>query len=287
MLVEPSDIRRILISSGGMSRVSVRDAQGLLDVAGTLEYDSRRGTFTLDGLVVLCELLGADRVSYYERPITAARASWPLTPKAEVETRPFVGHTAELEAIFSSLMHQYKLGLSPAPDGGVVLIGDVATDRAWRRTAFYNEWCREVHIEPQARVVFGSAGTPIQRTLMIDVADDAGRTFGDRERTLLKLIRPTFLRLLAAADAAAESHRALGLTRRELEILDLVREGLTNGEIATKLFVTPGTIRTHLENAFRKIGAHTRTEAITRLAEIGHPWSASFANPRSRSHTAG
>ena len=265
MLVEPSDIRRILISSGGMSRVSVRDAQGLLDVAGTLEYDSRRGTFTLDGLVVLCELLGADWVSYYERPITAARASWPLTPKAEVETRPFVGRTFELEAIFSSLMHQFKLGLSPAPDGGVVLIGDVATDRAWRRTAFYNEWCRVVHIEPQARVVFASAGAPIQRALMIDVADDAGRTFGDRERTLLKLIRPTFLRLLAAADAAAERHRALGLTARELQVLGLVRDGMTNGEIAAQLFVSPATIRTHLENAFRKIGAHTRTEAIARL----------------------
>jgi DNA-binding CsgD family transcriptional regulator len=248
-----------------MSGVSVRDAHALLDVAGRLEYDSRRGAFTLDGLAALCELLGADWVSYYERPITAARASWPLTPKAEVETRPFVGHTAELEATFRSLRHQFKLGNSPAPDDGVALIGDVATDRAWRRTAFYNEWCREVHIEPQARVVLAKADDPIQRALMIDVADDAGRRFGHRERTLLKLIRPTCLRLLAAADAAAERHRALGLTARELQVLGLVRDGMTNGEIATQLFLSPATIRTHLENAFRKIGAHTRTEAIARL----------------------
>jgi DNA-binding CsgD family transcriptional regulator len=244
-----------------MSGVSVRDAHALLDVAGTLEYDSRRGAFALDGLAGLCELLGADWVVYCERPITAARHS----VKAEAETRPFVGHTPELEAIFWSLVHQYKLGLSPAPDDGVVLIGDVATDRAWRRTAFYNEWCREVHIEPQARIVLARAGDPIQRALMFDVADDAGRTFGDRERSLLKLIRPTCLRLLAAADAAAARHRALGLTARELQVLGLVRDGMTNGEIATQLFLSPATIRTHLENAFRKIGAHTRTEAIARL----------------------
>jgi DNA-binding CsgD family transcriptional regulator len=249
----------------GMSGVSVRDARALLDVAGTLEYDPRRGTFTLDGLAALCELLGADWVGSYERPRTAARASWPLTPKAEVETRPFVGRSAELEATFRSLRHQFKLGMSPAPDGGVVLIGDLATDRTWRRTAFYNEWCREVHIEPQARVVFARAAAPMQRALMIDVADDTGRAFGERERTLLKLIRPTCMRLLAAADAAAERRRALGLTPRELQVLGLVRDGMTNGEIATHLFLSPATIRTHLENAFRKIGAHTRTEAIARL----------------------
>jgi hypothetical protein len=50
-------------------------------------------------------------------------ASSPLTPKAEVETRPFVGHTAELEAIFQSLRHQFKLGLSPRAWVGAGLRG--------------------------------------------------------------------------------------------------------------------------------------------------------------------
>jgi DNA-binding NarL/FixJ family response regulator len=105
--------------------------------------------------------------------------------------------------------------------------------------------------------------------VMIDLADDAQRTFGRRERTLLKLIRPSFLLPLARIEAARQRHRALGLTARELEVLGRVRDGLTNGEIAAELFVSPTTIRTHLENAFAKIGAHTRTEAIARLGTIG------------------
>jgi len=129
-LVAPSDVRRILLSPAARAEPRSRDAHALLDVAGTLEYDSRGGAFALDGLAALGELRGADWVVYCERPSTAARRSI----KAEVETRPFAGHTAELEAIFWSLVHQYKLGHSPAPDDGVVLIGDVATDRAWRRT---------------------------------------------------------------------------------------------------------------------------------------------------------
>jgi DNA-binding CsgD family transcriptional regulator len=51
------------------------------------------------------------------------------------------------------------------------------------------------------------------------------------------------------------------LTRREREILDLVAEGRTNAEIAEVLWVSPGTVRRHLENVFAKLGVHTRTAA--------------------------
>jgi DNA-binding CsgD family transcriptional regulator len=60
------------------------------------------------------------------------------------------------------------------------------------------------------------------------------------------------------------------LTRREREILDLVAEGRTNAEIATVLWLAPGTVRRHLENVFRKLGVHTRTAAVARLRQ-GRP----------------
>lgn len=47
-----------------------------------------------------------------------------------------------------------------------------------------------------------------------------------------------------------------------------MREGMTNREIAAALVVSPTTVRKHLENAFAKLHAHTRTEATARLAEI-------------------
>ncbi len=249
-----------------MPAVSLRDARALLEIAAAVEYDTERG-FAPEGLTALRELLAADWVCYCERPLGAARH----TVKSEVETRPFAGHTDDLEAIHWAHLDEHLLGWAPAPDNGVLLMVDVATNRAWRRTAFYNEWCREVHIEPQAKISIRAAGSRTSRCLMIDLADDAGRTFGRRERTLLELAQPLFAQPVALAETTAQRHRALGLTPRELEVLGLVRHGLTNGEIATKLFVTPGTIRSHLENAFAKLGAHTRTEAIARLAEISRP----------------
>ena len=263
-----------------MDGVSVRDARALLDVAGAIEYDARLGTFTDPGLEALRQLLGADWVCYCERPITETYA----TVKNEVETRPFAGHNAEMETIFYAYQHEFPLHVRHTPHDGVALIGDVSTERAWRRTSFYNDWCRRVQIEPQATIVLAGAGSPVRRRVMIDLADDAERAFGRRERTILELIRPAFLRPLARIEAARQRHRALGLTTRELEVLGHVRHGLTNGEIAAELVVSPSTIRTHLENAFAKIGAHTRTEAIARLGEIGLPGGSisQGASPASR-----
>ena len=68
----------------------------------------------------------------------------------------------------------------------------------------------------------------------------------------------------AAATAAAPvaSHP---LTRREHEVVMLVAEGLTNAQIAERLWISPGTVRRHLQNAFAKLGVHTRTAAVARV----------------------
>ena len=52
------------------------------------------------------------------------------------------------------------------------------------------------------------------------------------------------------------------LTRREHEIIGLVAEGLTNAQIAARLWISGGTVRRHLENAYAKLGVHTRTAAV-------------------------
>jgi DNA-binding NarL/FixJ family response regulator len=52
-----------------------------------------------------------------------------------------------------------------------------------------------------------------------------------------------------------------GLTRRELEILRLVAEGGTNGDVARRLWVTEPTVKFHLANIFRKLNVTNRTQA--------------------------
>jgi DNA-binding CsgD family transcriptional regulator len=58
------------------------------------------------------------------------------------------------------------------------------------------------------------------------------------------------------------------LTPREREVLGLVADGLTNAEIARRLWVVPSTVAKHLEQAYPKLGVHTRTGAVARLASM-------------------
>jgi PAS domain S-box-containing protein len=59
-----------------------------------------------------------------------------------------------------------------------------------------------------------------------------------------------------------EAHAPAQLTPRERSVLALVAEGLSAQEIAERLFVSAGTVRTHLKNAYSKLGAHDRGSAV-------------------------
>lgn len=61
----------------------------------------------------------------------------------------------------------------------------------------------------------------------------------------------------------------LGLTPRELEILELIAEGLSNREIAARLYVSENTVKTHCSRTFEKLGAQRRTQAVQLGKEFG------------------
>jgi DNA-binding CsgD family transcriptional regulator len=63
--------------------------------------------------------------------------------------------------------------------------------------------------------------------------------------------------------------RSLGVTKRELEILDLIARGMSNREIANQLFVSENTIKTHSSRLFDKLSAKRRTQAVQIGKEMG------------------
>ena len=60
----------------------------------------------------------------------------------------------------------------------------------------------------------------------------------------------------------ARSVEALGVTPRELEILELIARGLSNKEIAERVFLSENTVKTHSRRLFDKLGAKRRTQAV-------------------------
>ncbi len=61
----------------------------------------------------------------------------------------------------------------------------------------------------------------------------------------------------------------LGISERQYEVLELLAQGLTNQQIADKLFVSPNTIKSHVAQLFAKLDVQRRTQAIARARELG------------------
>jgi DNA-binding NarL/FixJ family response regulator len=84
--------------------------------------------------------------------------------------------------------------------------------------------------------------------------------------------------LMTETTAARPDDRPVpfGITRRESEILHLAATGATNASIGATLHISPGTVKKHLDNIYRKLGVRSRVEAIAFIAttpQIGSGWS--------------
>jgi two-component system, NarL family, response regulator LiaR len=94
----------------------------------------------------------------------------------------------------------------------------------------------------------------------------------------LKLTKPKIERVVVEKEIYIEKSREfvfneteftrLGLSKRELEVLPLMAEGLSNVEIASRLFVSLNTIKTHTSNIFLKLDVQRRTQAIEKAKRL-------------------
>ena len=93
----------------------------------------------------------------------------------------------------------------------------------------------------------------------------------------LKLSRPKVETIIVEKEVYVRSDsfllneqalHSLNLSKRELEVLQLMAEGLSNHEIAERLYVSLSTVKTHSRNLFDKLGVARRTQAIDRAKKL-------------------
>ena len=80
---------------------------------------------------------------------------------------------------------------------------------------------------------------------------------------------PVMVRASEPFVADAKRVERFGITPRELEILELIASGLSNREIAEKLFVSENTVKTHSSRLFDKLSAKRRTQAVQIAKDAG------------------
>lgn len=232
-----------------MVRLSGADYRKVLDVLREAGDVDGPNPFPEPVLHALRRLVPCDVVAYHERHNGKPALVYVGEPRGPM--------TNEIRAAASRYDHQCPL----APAHGALMYSDYATQREFHRLDLYQEALRPLGIEDMIRLWLDPAGADGARVEF----DRAERDFSERDRGVLDVIRP-HLEQLRRRSARRRAPSALpALTPREREVLELLAEGHTNREIARALWLSPGTVRKHLENVYEKLEVHTRTAAAAAL----------------------
>jgi DNA-binding CsgD family transcriptional regulator len=146
----------------------------------------------------------------------------------------------------------------------VVITSDFYSTRQWHSTGMYTDCIRPQGIEHHLMLALPelpeAAAAPGQYVRLV-LHRGPGPDFSERDRALLVLLRPHLHQ--ACLDAERRRHPTPRLTPRQNDLLRLLAAGHTNTKIARQLGISEGTVRTHLENIYEKLGVSSRTAAVT------------------------
>jgi DNA-binding CsgD family transcriptional regulator len=242
-----------------VARLSHRDLRNVLEFVHVASSGQGSDPFPQQAVDLLARVVPAEFTGYYEwdnqaryRPIRAVEFPVVSVPPEVAEAR-------------MEYCGSYPLSiLVRRSETRALKISDFVSLRELHRLDYYDSVLRPFRIEHQMRLWL-SAPAGISRVFYFSRRGAQG-DFGERDSSLLELLRPFLVAIRERSELrqAATLTNGASLTEREAEILHWVARGKTNQEIASLLFVSPHTVRKHLENAYEKLGVHTRTAAIAR-----------------------
>ncbi len=152
-------------------------------------------------------------------------------------------------------------------EGSATRFSDLITRRELHRLELYQHVYKPLNAEYQIAFTLPSGSVRILGVAL----SRSRRDFTARERDLLNLARPYLIQTYRNALVYSEQHgnpqlplpavQALGLTRRQAQVLRLVASGNTSREAAAKLGIAPSTADKHLEHCYRTLNVSSRSEA--------------------------
>ena len=185
--------------------------------------------------------------------------SWAMSPATVIGGD--AGDRVSITRLLSSA--GFRLESTPAADTLIVVIASPREDERLREIRAVTE----VHPGAWTLVVMpDDAATGALRRVML--AGATGIVLAQNvQRALLHTARTILAGQLVVPLALGRHIAPRPLSHREKQILALVVLGLTNREIADKLYLAESTVKTHLSSAFRKIDVRSRSEAVVRIQD--------------------
>jgi DNA-binding CsgD family transcriptional regulator len=170
-----------------------------------------------------------------------------------------------MDQVFWESYPDYPVCRYAARTGSVVKITDFYSTRQWHSTAIYTDCDQPQGFEHSLIVCLPTALPPTAgpgRYVGLDLIRGPGPDFSERDRAVLTLLAPRLGQ--AYLEVERRRHPVPRLTPRQDELLRLLAAGYTNTQIARRLGISEGTVRTHLENIYARLHVSSRTAAVTR-----------------------
>lgn len=230
----------------GRIQLSSRDLRALLDAATRCEKAQPSVLGAQDLLDALAGLIRCDVVfwnAYQLRPRFDEQSLVSGQRGREVVRMPMEPW----------LQHRDEHPIMSGRFGPVVAISDVLTDREFRNTWLWTDVFQPVGLRHEIGLEL-SHGSDAMNVVVL--SRGPGGDFNDRDHDVLRLVRP---HLDAAIRRTMTSNPHL--TRREIEVLRHVADGLSNRQIGRRLEVSEATIGKHLEHVYARTGVVNRVQA--------------------------
>lgn len=186
------------------------------------------------------------------------------TALAELNVIATMVGTVSLRAAVSQASAAVALGDGHA-DGARRHIED-AVDLYLRTGAPYELGCARIELARILATTGRAAEAVEEAQRAIDVLSEL---HAELQVSRARAMRETWLTSAPPGRAGASRPNAAGLSRREMEVLRLVAEGLSNQDIAGRLFVSDHTVHRHVANIFSKLSVSSRAAAVAQAARRG------------------
>ena len=238
-----------------MNGLSEREAHLALDVVAAATSGGEGRPFGLETLDAIVAAVPADEAAYVEWRYGDRDCSVRIT-RGRAEP-PWLG-----KAVAATCASYPLRDLDHSRSVEPLRISDIVSRARFRQSPFYAVVMRPLGREHELKLWLPA---PPGHAHYFELERGPGRDFGERERALLSLLRPYLARVRSRCERRLH---APDLTARELDVLALVAQGLTNREISGRLFISPATVRTHLEHIYDKLGVRSRAGAVTAAFRI-------------------
>jgi DNA-binding CsgD family transcriptional regulator len=246
-----------------VTAITERDAAALLEIVSDGAADDGVEPFPSAVLFGLARLIPSDVFVGYEEADFGS--GFRVVEELDVVGEDGRATAESLVDVFREYGWQNPLdGCEHARDERVLRLSEQLTGRQRRQLEFDTLVWRPLRIRDALRMWLPARGTHVRSIYL----ERSSKNYNRRDVTLLSLLRPQLIRIWNNADFRRRASGHCGLTSREAEVLGWIARGKQNAEIAQLLFISPNTVRKHVENIFEKLDVRTRTAAVAALNRL-------------------